>query len=223
MATDSSVQPEELNRRAWYAKGATYWKKVDATLDGVLGGFAHVSPIDISESKTFLRVIKCPDGHAIDCGAGIGRVTSGLLIPYFKAVDLVEQDARYVAKARELITDSKLRHTFCSGLQDFKFAATEYDCIWIQWVVGHLPEDDFVAFLQRCKLGIAVGGFIVLKDNCVAEGFVYDLLDESVTRCDTLFRDIFERAGLRVCATRMQKKFPRELFPVRMYALQASE
>jgi protein N-terminal methyltransferase len=29
-------------------------------------------------------------GRALDCGAGIGRVTKYVLIPYFDAVDIVE-------------------------------------------------------------------------------------------------------------------------------------
>lgn len=55
----------------------------------------------------------------IDCGAGIGRVSRELLLPYFNTVDLVEQDAKYVAKARTNITDARLQNFWCMGLQDF--------------------------------------------------------------------------------------------------------
>ena len=77
--------------------------KTAATLQGVLGGFAHVSPLDITESKAFLDELKVSKGRSVDLGAGIGRITKDLLIPYgFKQVDLVEQSSHYVEAARGL-------------------------------------------------------------------------------------------------------------------------
>ena len=43
--------------------------------------------------------------------------------------------------------------------------AGAYDVIWVQWVVGHLTDDDFVAFFQRCRKGLKPDGVIVLKEN----------------------------------------------------------
>ena len=34
-------------RAAWYDTGLRYWKGADATVDGVLGGFGHITEIDI--------------------------------------------------------------------------------------------------------------------------------------------------------------------------------
>lgn len=31
---------------------------------------------------------------------------------------------------------------------EFEF---DYDCIWIQWVIGHLIDKDLVNFLKKCK------------------------------------------------------------------------
>jgi protein N-terminal methyltransferase len=33
-----------------------------------------------------------------------------------------------------------------------------------------------------------------------------------------MLRELFTKAGLSLIQTRLQKKFPKELFPVRMYA-----
>uniref|UniRef100_A0A2P2KK48 Alpha N-terminal protein methyltransferase 1 n=1 Tax=Rhizophora mucronata TaxID=61149 RepID=A0A2P2KK48_RHIMU len=30
--------------------------------------------------------------------------------------------------------------------------AGRYDVIWIQWCIGHLPDDDFVSFFKRAKV-----------------------------------------------------------------------
>ena len=38
----------------WYSKGISYWETVEASTDGVLGGFGQISPNDIKHSKKFL-------------------------------------------------------------------------------------------------------------------------------------------------------------------------
>lgn len=38
-------------------------------------------------------------------------------------------------------------------------------------------------------------------------------------RTDEKFRQIFEEAGLRLLKTELQRGFPKEIYPVRMYAL----
>jgi len=156
---------------AWYQKGADYWMTQEASVDGVLGGFGHVSPVDMSGSKSFLS--KLPGvrfDRTIDCGAGIGRISKGLLCPLFKVVDLVEQNPVYVAKAREYCAagahGDRMGQYWVRGLQDFEFEAAAYDVIWIQWVIGHLPDADFVPFMARCVKGLREKtGLIVLKEN----------------------------------------------------------
>jgi protein N-terminal methyltransferase len=39
-------------------------------------------------------------------------------------------------------------------------------------------------------------------------------------RLDAKFREIFQKAGLNLKRTELQRGFPKELYPVRMYALQ---
>ena len=39
----------------------------------------------------------------LDCGAGIGRITKNLLLPLFDVVDMVEQNAGFLEKAREYL------------------------------------------------------------------------------------------------------------------------
>ncbi|MCE5165817.1 hypothetical protein HAX54_012479, partial [Datura stramonium] len=76
----------------WYNKGINYWEGVEATVDGVLGGYGHVNAADIKASEDFLNAIldeRFPNAErgrrlvALDCGSGIGRVTKNLLIRYF--------------------------------------------------------------------------------------------------------------------------------------------
>jgi protein N-terminal methyltransferase len=41
-----------------------------------------------------------------------------------------------------------------------------------------------------------------------------------VDRTDKKFRDIFEKAGMKLKRTEIQNGLPKELYPVRIYALQ---
>ncbi|KAL7980854.1 hypothetical protein Chor_002008 [Crotalus horridus] len=90
----------------FYSKAEKYWKDIPPTVDGMLGGYGHISSIDISSSRKFLlRFLR--DGPnrtgtalALDCGAGIGRITKRLLLPLFKAVDMVDVTEDFLNKAR---------------------------------------------------------------------------------------------------------------------------
>ena len=118
-------------------------------------------------------------------------------------------------------SDPRLRFRFVyEGLQDWTPEPGLYDCIWVQWVIGHLTDRDMVAFLRRALAGLREGGFVVLKENTCREGFVVDKEDSSLTRSDAYFRQLFVHAGVRVASHAAQREFPKELFKVMMYALQ---
>lgn len=50
--------------------------------------------------------------------------------------------------------DKRVRQKFVCGLQDFEPEENYYDMIWIQWVTGHLTDEDLVSFLKRCQVKI---------------------------------------------------------------------
>mmetsp|Transcript_40794 Transcript_40794/g.66154 ORF Transcript_40794/g.66154 Transcript_40794/m.66154 type:complete len:240 (+) Transcript_40794:23-742(+) len=211
----------------WYSKASTYWEGIEASVDGVLGGLPQISGVDIRGSEKFLTSLMgnslaqaSLSGVAADCGAGIGRITKHMLSKRFSHVDVVESDARFLEKAKEELTDSKAQHRFIlEGLQSWVPEPQTYDLIWAQWVLGHLTDDDLIAFLKRCKTGLKPDGWIVLKENTSKQERVWDETDSSVTRCDAVFQDIFARSGLSVHKKTLQTGFPKGLFPVTMYAL----
>ena len=43
------------DEKQFYSKAKTYWKEVPATVDGMLGGYGHISSIDINSSRKFLQ------------------------------------------------------------------------------------------------------------------------------------------------------------------------
>lgn len=76
--------------------------------------------------------------RALDCGAGIGRITKRLLLPLFKTVDMVDVTEDFLTKAKSYLGEEgrRVRNYFCCGLQDFSPEPNTYDVIWIQWVIG---------------------------------------------------------------------------------------
>jgi len=216
----------------YYNKAADYWQGVTPTIDGMLGGFAKISHTDIDGSSKFLKfLLKAPeDGsspgpgcdRALDCGAGIGRITKHLLSKIFKKVDLVEQDKHFLEKAREYLSgNEKVGTLYQAGLQNFNFQESIYNVIWCQWVLGHLTEDHLVQFFVRAAKGLVPGGYIVVKENVTSSGEIErDEEDSSVTRPPELLREIFVKANLRIVKEFKQNKFPKELYAVHMFALQ---
>lgn len=75
---------------------------------------------------------------ALDCGAGIGRITKRLLLPLFRVVDMVDVTEDFLVKAKTYLGEEgkRVRNYFCCGLQDFSPEPQSYDVIWIQWVIG---------------------------------------------------------------------------------------
>ncbi|XP_078000462.1 N-terminal Xaa-Pro-Lys N-methyltransferase 1-like [Glandiceps talaboti] len=217
-----------MTKDGWYSDAENYWKGIPATTDGMLGGFSHISTVDIEGSSKFLRKTLLEHTgnsrahRALDCGAGIGRVSKNLLLRHVDTVDLVElnQDFLDEAKRSYLGEDvQKVEKYICSGLQNFKPEPKRYDVIWCQWVLGHLTDDHFVDFFKRCKDGLSDKGFFGVKENITKKGLELDEDDSSVTRSSKLLRRLFDRAGLTILKEEIQTDFPIGLYTVKMFAL----
>jgi len=219
---DSKLEGTGLSQ---YSEADKYWSSVDATIDGMLGGFAAISPADLQDSKKLLQMIykldECPGkDRGLDCGAGIGRITRNLLKRHLEAVDLVEQNKNFIEAAVKYVGDDHQGEFFHCGLQDFVPKEGAYDVIWCQWVTGQLTDPHFVEFLKRCSKGLAKNGVIVWKENLTSSGEVEeDDEDKSVTRPEKLVKKLFEEAELNteICLT--QTKFPKDIYPVKMFVL----
>jgi len=197
-----------------------------------------VHEADMEDSRKFVTPIlpeRAPGRtlRALDVGAGIGRITGGLLLEICDTVDLLEGARNFVAKAKEQLAwaGDRVERYICEGMQNFTPEAGRYDLIWIQWCIGSLTDDDFVAFFARCRQGLAPGGLIVLKDNildplsCNQEldktgRFLIDEDDNSVIRA----REHMINLLTRRCEFQILKQADAELrrddlFPVLMAAL----
>jgi protein N-terminal methyltransferase len=235
----------------------SYWNSVSSDNNGMLGGYPHVSLVDLKSSSIFLAKLRRGKQRAVkqdlpplervaDCGAGIGRITKGLLMRVARTVDVVEPVEKFTDElVREMdehfdggAMGGKIGEVVNLGLQDWVPEEGAYDLIWNQWCLGHLTDAQLIVYLRRCKDGLrkasavpgveaeghnGMGGWIVVKENLSSDpkkSDIYDEEDSSVTRHDEKFKKLFKEAGLKVVATELQRGFPKELFAVRMYALQ---
>lgn len=176
--------------------------------------------------REFLPQGSNPPGKqsALDCGAGIGRITKYLLQNYFETVDLVEQNPLFLEEAKKSLKNcKKIGSYYPIGLQHFLPENEKYDVIWCQWVLGHLTDEDFVKFFISCQKGLRRNGIIVVKENVSGGEVEKDDLDSSVTRPLTVLKSLLHQAGLKIVLNHRQRKFPSCLYEVRMLALKPSE
>jgi protein N-terminal methyltransferase len=239
-----STEPEDLQEKdAYYENAKAYWSKVPSTVDGMLGGLQEVGFIgefltilvsffylrfvlDIQGSANFLKMLfkhrPAPGKtRALDCGAGIGRVSRNLLMNEFQFVDLVEQQEAFCEVARKSLSSSNhLGEVFAVGLQDFRGNGNTYDIVWSQWVLGHLKDDHLVDFFKRISGMLNKNGMIVVKENFTKDSeVIFDEQDSSVTRSLSLFKKLIKQTNLKIIKEERQTNFPKALFPVFMIAM----
>jgi protein N-terminal methyltransferase len=230
-----------------------YWNSVSSDVNGMLGGFPQTSRIDLQGSSNFLTKLRRgrsqtkqplpPLERVADCGAGIGRITKGLLLGVAKQVDVVEPvkkftdelvqslgNGEYAGDGESKTGKGQVGEVINLGLQDWIPEPGAYNVIWNQWCLGHLTDVQLVEYLERCKEGLksakegeeSIKSWIIVKENLstdIRHKDIYDEEDSSVTRSDDKFRRVFQQAGLKIVATEQQRGMPKELFPVRIYAL----
>ena len=106
----------------WYMPIVQYWNEQPATIDGVLGGYKDIHSTESISSAMMLEVAKLHMTgfeSALDCGAGIGRVTKETLLPRFKHVDLLEPASVLLDHAKEDLPLA--RNFFYKGMQEHNF------------------------------------------------------------------------------------------------------
>jgi len=169
----------------------------------MLGGIPRIAPqlsrIDIQSSRTFLARLgigqrrgRTKVARALEPGAGIGRVTLGLLVDVADAVDVVEPIARFteglvgregVARVLNVGMDEWRAEMGREDEVDVDDNKRLYDLVWIQLCVGQLTDKQLTGFLERCREALKPGGYICIKDNvCRSVCDMFDETDSSVTR-----------------------------------------
>ena len=131
---ERALKKRAEEKKLWYHQGIEYWSTVDATVDGVLGGFGSVSKADGKENEQILRTMVYPefdfgvaDGangctnkiekRALDVGAGVGRVSVREMNVRFhfvsRSVSFFFYTDLYIRAARQ--TEHVLDEVLCFG------------------------------------------------------------------------------------------------------------
>ena len=229
-----TTMPDAPDASISSADSLKYWNSINATVDGMLGGYPQISRIDLQGSANFFTKLRkehpVKPGHeilhrAIDCGAGIGRITAGLLSNICEVIDILEPIEKFAQEARKMEVKGKgvVGDTYVASLENW-VPEHRYDLIWNQWCLGHLNDKQLVSYLIRCKDAITIEGWIVIKENMSTDTFgkdIFDEIDSSVTRTHEKFLQLFKEADIRLVKTEIQKGFPKSLYPVRFYALRS--
>jgi AdoMet dependent proline di-methyltransferase len=116
--------------------------------------------------------------HAIDVGAGVGRITKLVLLKRYSQVQLVEGDEGWSKRSRVYL--GRKRAARCSFIQQKLDEVTcqdvlrwcdncpskKVDLIWIQWTLQYLIDADVVTLLTNLAEGLRPGsGIIIVKEN----------------------------------------------------------
>ena len=56
MDSEDTIDIENLDDNKFYGDAEKYWKNISPTVDGMLGGFSHISSTDIAGSTKFLHL-----------------------------------------------------------------------------------------------------------------------------------------------------------------------
>lgn len=132
----------------------------------------------------------------------------------------MEPSKHLIDEAKKFVSNDKLDHLYHCGLQEFTpLKEHQYDLIWVQWCSSHLTDEDFIEFLKKCKNFLTKDGFICFKENIAPTCFIFDRDDSSLSRNENHFKYLFKKGGYTIEKEKIQDKFPKELFKVKMFAL----
>ena len=168
---------EQARRHEEYAAANTAWWDADgyggASDDEAMIGDGG-SGEDLEHSQRLLDAVRAAHPQllmrsALDVGAGVGRVSKGVLLRRCERVALLEPCERWLKQARRYLGNKRAqRCTFlCTALQDFAAAppAATYDVVWVQWTLQYLVDAHVVAALRGLAASLTAYGVLVLKEN----------------------------------------------------------
>mmetsp|Transcript_11883 Transcript_11883/g.16866 ORF Transcript_11883/g.16866 Transcript_11883/m.16866 type:complete len:298 (+) Transcript_11883:97-990(+) len=153
--------------------------------------------------------------HAVDLGAGVGRLTKSVLLKRYNEVRLVEGDEGWSKRSRVYL--GRKRAARCSfthqRLDNLTKREVQYwepaDLMWIQWTLQYLIDADVISCLRILSSGLREGsGILIVKENrpygtqredrfkMDTPGGEHERYD--ITRNDSHHRLLFQKAGLKV-------------------------
>ena len=234
----NKINEEKPNEKVnWYKKREAHWASKEPELLSVIGGFEKSHLPDVKCSCELLNGLiltkQLNPGNALDLAAGIGRVTEFVLSNFFKEIDLVEKDKKFIDKCKvKFSSNDKIKKIYMESLENFKFEK-KYDLIWIQWCLENLEDEDLEPFLKKCYDNLNEDGIIIVKENLYnleGEGeeeeeeednyqFKYSELDYSKQRPDAFYINLFVKNKFKIKLHFLNPNWPEDMMPLCVYVL----
>ena len=235
----NKINEEKPNEKVnWYKKREAHWASKEPVLLSVLGGFEKSHLPDVKCSCELLNGLiltkQLKPGNALDLAAGIGRVTEFVLCNFFKEIDLVEKDKKFIDKCKvKFSSNDKIKKIYMESLENFKFER-KYDLIWMQWCLENLEDEDLDPFLKKCFDNLNEDGIIIVKENLYnveGEGeeeeeeeednyqFKYSDLDYSKQRPDAFYINLFIKNKFKIKLHFLNPNWPEDMMPLCVYVL----
>ena len=235
----NKINEEKPNEKVnWYKKREAHWASKEPVLLSVIAGFEKSHLPDVKCSCELLNGLiltkQLKPGNALDLAAGIGRVTEFVLCNFFKEIDLVEKDKKFIDKCKvKFSSNDKIKKIYMESLENFKFER-KYDLIWMQWCLENLEDEDLEPFLKKCYDNLNEDGIIIVKENLYnveGEGeeeeeeeednyqFKYSELDYSKQRPDAFYINLFIKNKFKIKLHFLNPNWPEDMMPLCVYVL----
>ena len=235
----NKINEEKPNEKVnWYKKREAHWASKEPVLLSVIGGFEKSHLPDVKCSCELLNGLiltkQLKPGNALDLAAGIGRVTEFVLCNFFKEIDLVEKDKKFIDKCKvKFSSNDKIKKIYMESLENFKFER-KYDLIWMQWCLENLEDEDLEPFIKKCYDNLNEDGIIIVKENLYnveGEGeeeeeeeednyqFKYSELDYSKQRPDAFYINLFIKNKFKIKLHFLNPNWPEDMMPLCVYVL----
>ncbi|KAK2961438.1 putative Alpha N-terminal protein methyltransferase 1 [Blattamonas nauphoetae] len=164
--------------------------------------------------------------RALDVGAGIGRITRQVLVNIFQQVDFQDQNSTFISQGlgemSSLVEAGRVRQGIVHPLQTLTPPNKEYDCIWIQWVIGYLPKEELIATLNRLRPSLRKNGYLIIKENCDDELY-HDDGDNYLIRKVDDWVNIFNESDFQVISHEEDRLLPKTIKPVFFFLLKPKD
>lgn len=149
------------DEKQFYSKAKTYWKQIPPTVDGMLGGYGHISNIDLNSSRKFLqRFLRVGRSDVLSRrGCGSGGAVRGASSTYHTAGSLLILlvAATKALKIWVVIGWDLWTVSFVSGPQVRSWPRTRDLVVWEQSLLG----------LRVCGLWVVT---VLPSQLCAAQG-----------------------------------------------------
>jgi len=167
---------QEENKNEWYAANLLWW---ESGYGGTTDDEAMIGDCD-GESDALIglefldKVLKkrplTKISSALDCGAGVGRITKFILSKRCHGnITLIEANMHWSERSRVYL--GRKRAANCqfinANLLDLSrhIPVKSMDLIWIQWCLQYLTDNDAIQVLATVQQCLTQHGIIIIKEN----------------------------------------------------------